>query len=238
MGAHRRDMQCVLTYNQCLKQTWWCSPFSPRIIRQEIDDDELFEACGFFDERCVQWAFVDQRCFASAADTYFMATICCPVCESIQDLDYYRSCPIDHNQYNPFRKAGQVTEHFKAMLRKVADFNPIVHAAPVHLPELEYEYKKGPWIVTFDDFLEPIEMDALIRHGENMGFRRSLDGVELPDGRWEPQEVSFRTSWEQYCWPRSSCGNDPVVHELMDRLTDAVGIPLSNSDFLQLLRYV
>lgn len=210
------------------------------------------KACVFHDERCLLWR-VEGKCFnetspTNAIDFFEMTTKCCPACDSIDDVKYFTDCPIDPDTYNAFYAPGQVTETFLGMLQRVkaAGFSPIVHAAPdKNAVPAEYiadsdnvdSVKHGPWVVTIDDFVTNQEADALVDHGEKLKFERSMDGIVKEDGTSDLGYVSFRTSHETYCFANTDCVADPIVVNLMERITTALQMPLENCDYLQLLRY-
>lgn len=161
-----------------------------------------------------------------------MDTVCCPVCESIEQLDYLMHCPIDPNNYTAYAKPGDVSRHFMRSLEVIdPKYEPKLLSSPDYLPgdnNVTADYNVGgPFIVTMENFLTEEEAKSLIEWGKWFGFERSTDNGGLV--------VQHRTSNEVFCYP--PCYTDPIVSGIMKRIVDIVGIPDVHSDFFQLLEY-
>lgn len=69
-----------------------------------------------------------------------------------------------------------------------------------------------------------------------MGYKRSTDvGKRRADGTYTKKISQERTSTNAWCI--DICAEDPVSQRVSERLSQLTGIPLQNSEHLQLLRY-
>ena len=103
------------------------------------------------------------------------------------------------------------------------------------------EYVIGPWVVTLDNFLSDEECDHLMKQGEQMGYERSTLEEEKDYTEEElEQEMNgddaYRTS--QNTWCEEECYDHPATRKIIERLSNATGIPDSYAEHLQLLSYV
>ena len=103
------------------------------------------------------------------------------------------------------------------------------------------DYFLGPWVVILDNFLTDEECDRLIQLGAKRGYERStLDEEKEYDEEEKAQEKdgedAYRTSTNTWC--EDSCYEDPITQKVIEKLTNATGIPDSYSEHLQLLSYV
>lgn len=91
-------------------------------------------------------------------------------------------------------------------------------------------------MVVFDEFLSDTESDYLIQLGFDRGYERSADvGRKKLDGTYEPLINNGRTSYNAWCI--EECSTDPVVINVSQRIANVTGIPVINSEYLQILRY-
>ncbi|KAL3917389.1 MAG: hypothetical protein SGILL_004737 [Bacillariaceae sp.] len=180
-----------------------------------------------------------------AATRQYMEQNCCPLCgdDTIEHMELLEDCPHNTSMQDVFEEPGDVTRLFINLIRRVQslDLKPKIHAAPVRpsiiqhlLDDMEniqmdnYKFQPGgAWVVTFDDFVQQDEVDALREWGRKHGFTRSGDA-----GR---DSVPWRTGTEAWC--TENCLSDPVVDKLWQRIEYVTGIPKIKSDFLQLLQY-
>ena len=217
--------------------------------KKSFEDDPDFahvhDKCVYRDPNCHMMA-VQGKCFdeespTNAQDFHYMTTHCCPICEFMDDLRTYIDCPIDPDAKTHYTQPGQVSETFVSLLSNLTQLNLeyTVHSAPLGtIPNdlVDYEYKRGPWIVTIEDFVSQQERETLIGHGERLGYELSTDGFMLEDGTTGVGPVPWRSSYETFCYD-SQCYDDPIIVSLLDRIYQVLGIPTENSDWLQLLRY-
>ena len=87
----------------------------------------------------------------------------------------------------------------------------------------------GPWIVTIDGAFSEAEAQVLIDAGTDIGYDRSVNGGNGP--KISPK----RTSSTAWCF--EDCMEDPQINAIMERLADFAGIPSTNAEHLQLLKY-
>ena len=95
----------------------------------------------------------------------------------------------------------------------------------------------GPWVITMENVLSQYEADRLIALGNREGYERSLDvgGIKF-DGTTDNVETKDRTSTNAWC--RSpGCLGDDTVQDVTNRISELVGIPETNSEHFQMLRY-
>ena len=95
----------------------------------------------------------------------------------------------------------------------------------------------GPWVVILDNFLNSTEAETLVQLGADVGYERSTDVAGFGDDGSSTDVVSrSRTSTNAWC-NEERCTQDPVVKAIQERMEQLTGIPTSNSESLQLLRY-
>jgi prolyl 4-hydroxylase len=89
--------------------------------------------------------------------------------------------------------------------------------------------KDGPWIVTFDSFLTDEECDTLIDIGAKEGYMDSINFIADKAG-------GARTS--KHTWCKDQCiADNEVARRVDDRIQQMTGIPVANSEHVQLLKY-
>jgi prolyl 4-hydroxylase len=89
-----------------------------------------------------------------------------------------------------------------------------------------------------DNFLNSAEALTLIDLGATIGYDRSTDvGKVEEDGSFSKLVSYARTSTNAWC-NTADCLSDPVVEAVRERMENLTGIPMVNSEPLQLLRYV
>lgn len=94
-----------------------------------------------------------------------------------------------------------------------------------------------PWILQIDNFINETEARRLIDMGHNIGYQRSKDvGQELDNGESDKRVSKGRTSTNAWCETKE-CLTDPVTINVYDRMEQLTGIPMVNSEHIQLLRY-
>jgi prolyl 4-hydroxylase len=94
----------------------------------------------------------------------------------------------------------------------------------------------GPWVILLENVLNASEADRFIELGAKSGYERSVDSGEiLDDGTFDTIVTEDRTSTNAWC--SDDCADDPVTIDLFQRMQTLVGIPMSHSEEIQLLRY-
>lgn len=178
----------------------------------------------------------------------------CPlVCETCEMEENELRCGVVDPNDNAY-KPGDLNRMFMSIVSSgyYDDFNPSVLSAPAEFHNAiaaagkvsnettvnggELIVNDGPWVVTFDDFLQDIEVEALIEWGHRRGFERStgVGGVNA-DGTVKSVHIPGRTSENTWC--QDVCAQDPLVQQLSMRISDVTQIPDENAEYLQLLSY-
>ena len=162
-----------------------------------------------FDQReeCESWADAGE----CAKNSDFMMEVCkysCAVC----NVNFKASCKRDPNE-PPAAVAGTIDETFRRALEIYPEYRPRV----LH---------RDPWIVEFQEFLQPHEVDVLKKvAGHN--FERSLAG----DG-----VTPVRTSSTSWCNVQH-CLKDETIQTVRERISNLTRVPWENAEHLQVLRY-
>jgi len=195
--------------------------------------DKVRPICVNKDKLCAFWASLGE-CEESAA---YMKTDCALACQSCDELDIKNRCPMDPNAVDIW-KPGDLNN----MFYRIA-YGPESSTQKVQvLSEPSLENKTGkdygplPWVVIIDDFISEEECKRLIELGAIRGYERSRDvGEEQADGTFTSVESKDRTSSNAWC--QEECLEDPVVQTVLKRIEDLTGVPDTNSEHLQLLKY-
>ena len=162
-----------------------------------------------FDQReeCESWADAGE----CAKNSDFMMEVCkysCAVC----NVNFKASCKRDPKE-PPAAVAGTIDETFRRALEIYPEYRPRV----LH---------RDPWIVEFQEFLQPHEVDVLKKvAGHN--FERSLAG----DG-----VTPVRTSSTSWCNVQH-CLKDETIQTVRERISNLTRVPWENAEHLQVLRY-
>ena len=178
----------------------------------------------------------------------FMITECAPACQSCgdfiseEDSLIIKDCVFDPktNVFGP----GDINRMFERMVGELPEGDVVVPkkdvrilSRPSHPKDFKGKdddplgYSLGPWVVTLDNFLTDVECDRLVQLGSKNGYERSA----TLNPRQRDSENAYRTSTNTWC--EDECTEDAVTQRVMEKLTNATGIPISYSEDLQLLRY-
>jgi prolyl 4-hydroxylase len=208
-------------------------------IRQKIEDarayvhgvvrnDETLKTveslCKNNHPSCAFWSVIGE----CENNPGYMLTNCGPVCESCHMLHVDTRCPMDANAVDAFAKPGDLNKMFERIISDpfYEQYQPQVVSRP---PE-------GPWMIMFEHAITDDEADRLIELGHEQGYERSADvGSEKKDGTYTKNVNSGRTSTNAWCV--GDCYKDPIAQRVADRISNITGIPETNSENLQLLRY-
>jgi prolyl 4-hydroxylase len=101
-----------------------------------------------------------------------------------------------------------------------------------HKPEV---LSKDPWIVYFDEMITPKMADDLVQafHDSGEDFAASSE-LDLPEG--EGALTARRTSLSMFC-NTEVCQNDPRVLAVHEAVGNVTGLPLSNQEYMQVVKY-
>ena len=186
---------------------------------------EVRDSCRNYHEDCSLWS-ASGVCHSRQSMLYAM--YCGPACQSCLMHDVALRCPLDPDGTDALGP-GDLDAAFVRVLTtdRFRRYRPRVLSRP---PD-------GPWVISFDSFLNSEECDQLIAHGHAEGYSWSMgtgDAI-LPDGTRFGIVEDARTRSTSIC--QQECENDPVVGGVLKRITDISGLPGGNLEPLQLLRY-
>ena len=94
----------------------------------------------------------------------------------------------------------------------------------------------GPWVITFDNFFNEYEAEALIKGGEMVGFERSTDQGKL-NHLGEREKVVSQTRTSSNAWCIGSCERMKEVRALTRRIEQVTNVPKRNYESFQILEY-
>lgn len=210
------------------------------VANPQKHDYAIQEACVNKHELCAFWALIGE----CTANPGYMKLQCGPSCRSCDLIDINNRCPLDPNAedvFGPgdldkmFELASDITGPYK-------HFDPVVHSHPKTFNrrgKIKYGEDPtydGPWIVTFESFLDDEESDRLIELGGAKGYERSTDvGAKKADGTYDKHESTSRTSTNAWCI--DECFDDPISKRVNAKIENVTGVPDINNENLQLLNY-
>ena len=130
---------------------------------------------------CTHWA-ASGECEANPA---YMKLRCAASCGTCDMLDYKKRCPMAENRTAAV-PPGTMAETFeRALSAEFASLEPRV-------------LSRDPWVLSFDRFLAPDEIEALLEHGEGRYVRSTASGGRKDD-EFVPLTSEIRTSWTTWC---------------------------------------
>lgn len=214
------------------------------VVMEEPEYDRIRRSCYNINEHCASKAaagfcgdYEENEMF------YDMMIYCAPACQSCDTFELIATCTPDEEK-NVFN-VNDMDTMFRRIVREMPtedgtnfpDYVPVVHSRPDKPPKNtagDSDYVIGPWVVTLENFLSSEECDHLIRLGNLAGYDRS--SLEDEDDEEEGDEEAYRTSVNSWC-AEDDCYHDSVVTDVRERIRNLTGIPLLNSEYLQMLRY-
>ena len=211
----------------------WNSYNDPE-VRPLIDSHQ----CSDRDAYCVEAALLGD-CERKPLE---MMERCGPSCMSCDMMLYQRRCPYD--KYAPTAWApGDVERMFSRIVAeangKYSEFDVTVWSQPQMTDAEIIAHPDGvfadkPWVISFENFLQDDEIERLLELAEADGYERSDDGGEYIDGKFVTYYIKGRTSYNSWC---GKCRVDPYGEQVLARIEDLTGIPQSNYEEMQMLRY-
>lgn len=163
------------------------------------------------DKECKTWANSGE----CEKNPGFMKSSCQLACDACGWVD--TKC-VERKNPRPAKKNGQISAMFERAIT-FEEFQPRVHSSP----------PKGPWVITFENFITDEEAQAFIDTTDSH-FQRSLAGDMVSPVRTSKQ------AWCQY-GIAPDCVDNHLVHRVHDRVVNVTGIPKPNAEFFQVLRY-
>ena len=159
------------------------------------------------DADCETWAAVGE----CGKNPSFMKRSCARACHTCGYVDKFcetRTAP-------PAKQEGGINAVFERA-QHLSALGPTVRSRP---PD-------GPWVITFDTFVSDEEAAAFLRTTDHH-FSRSLAGDVVSP---------VRTSQQAWC-QTGPCETDPLVNRVHERVVNVTGVPKTNGEFFQVLRY-
>jgi len=205
---------------------------SQRYMNEQIQsgniDPELLRTCKNRHRDCTFWS-VQGEC---DKNTKYMQVHCAPACFSCDKLKLENRCPMDRELVGPdLWSPGDLDKMFRRLSSE-----PYKSKYDVQVLSSPDDLKSGPWVLTMENFISEEESERLIELGADSGYERSTDIGDLqPDGNYESEVSSYRTSWNSWC--SDECKEDELFVAVTNRISNMTEIPLVNSEDLQLLRY-
>ena len=236
--------QYLSPHQQHLRRMWeermdqiddymWNSYNDPE-VRPLIDSHQ----CSDRDAYCLEAALLGD-CERKPLE---MMERCGPSCMSCDMMLYQRRCPYD--KYAPTAWApGDVERMFSRIVAeangKYSEFDVTVWSQPQMTDAEIIAHPDGvfadkPWVISFEKFLQDDEIERLLELAEADGYERSDDGGEYIDGKFVTYYIKGRTSYNSWC---GKCRFDPYGKQVLARIEDLTGIPQSNYEEMQMLRY-
>jgi len=166
-------------------------------------------------QQCATWASAGE-CELNAGFMENSCPVSCDTCRLLGDRKLV--CKRDWDTPAAIQPGG-VNRMFEGLVETLQP----THAGKVHVMSSPPE---GPWVVVIDDFLEDFEVDALLEKGGHH-FERSLAGDQVTRVR------TSKTSWCNV----ASCESDPTIRRVKKRVSNLTGVPLTNSEHIQVLQY-
>lgn len=201
--------------------------------------------CTNHEELCAFWAALGE----CSKNPQFMSQECGPSCQNCGQ-PIIPPCPPPgtisavqpggiHDMFERIVANAPGNNTDVVVLEDMTNYTVQILAAPgERATDPSVEARHFPWIVTFDNFLTDVECDRLIELGEMVGYTRSRDAGEVKaDGSFEPITSDGRTSSGAFCSYPSNCRSDDVAQSVHDRIAKVTGIPVGNSEDLQILKY-
>jgi len=172
----------------------------------------------------------------------WMIVNCCQSCDDKEGYGHLidsevRCTPERLNNTIPAWKEGSLDELFArwATEEEYQQYQPNVISSPNRVHGATHD---GPWILTFDNFLDEYEIRQLL-HGATFGegFQRSTDQGKIISGSGEMVKVTSKTRTSTNAWCRKECEELHGVVRVSDRIEHVTGIPQNNYESFQILKY-
>lgn len=103
-------------------------------------------------------------------------------------------------------------------------------------PTILSQPPKGPWLITLENVATEEQCKHMVKLGGDRGYERSSDvGLKKFDGTFDSKIDDTRTSHGTWCL--EECYNDETHQKVLRNVENITGIPDTNSEYWQLLRY-
>jgi prolyl 4-hydroxylase len=212
-GEHQVDCQDVVSKME--------SYFQETVSKPEFD--KVRSRCQNNESLCSFWAAIGE----CDNNPKYMKIHCAAACQTCEQVDFDMRCPRNPDSKDAL-EPGDLNKLFERIVERYPNVSVLSH--PIE------GSTRSPWVITLDDFIKPEECDRLIEHGYKLGYARSTDvGAEKFDGTFEEKKSTTRTS--ENAWCADECMNDTLTQDVLKRIEVLTGIPDTNSEHLQLLKY-
>ena len=173
--------------------------------------------------KCAAWAVMGE----CDANPDYMRTECAAVCQTCDLFDIRIRCPIENEHENVWGSGDLQRFFLNVTANAKQDKNISILSQP---PD-------GPWIVTIDNFISPVEANRLIELGEEQGYKQSFTvGGLNEDGKIVDIVSPSRTSRNVWC-QEEDCLSDETTQLISKRISELTSIPPDNQEHFQLLSY-
>ena len=171
----------------------------------------------------------------------WMIVNCCQACEEKEGYGHLIDSEVrcTRERLNATKAAfdvGSLNDLFTrwATEDKFQQYEPNVISSPGKTHGAEHD---GPWILTFDSFIDDEEIEALLKGGEYGGFERSTDQGKVVASSGEKEKVVSTSRTSSNAWCRRECERLPGVRRVSKRIEEISGIPQGNYESFQILKY-
>jgi len=171
----------------------------------------------------------------------WMIVNCCQACEEKEGYGYLIDSDVrcTRERLNATQAAfdkGSLNDLFTrwATEEEFVTYEPNVISSPGKVYGAEYD---GPWILTFDSFIDDEEIESLLVGAEYGGFERSTDQGKVVGSSGEREKVVSKTRTSSNAWCRRQCEKLPGVMQVSKRIEEVTGIPQGNYESFQILKY-
>eukprot|EP00934_Nitzschia_sp_Nitz4_P008818 Nitzschia sp. Nitz4//scaffold47_size129522//19136//20601//NITZ4_003538-RA/size129522-snap-gene-0.181-mRNA-1//1//CDS//3329552761//8808//frame0 len=200
-------------------------PRTRRYMKDTKVNDSVKKLCVNQHEKCMEWASQGE----CKSNELYMQKYCAPACFSCEYLAIEQKCPMDLENRPNIWGPGDLDTMFERLTAEpyLSQYNVQVLSSPK---------TDGPWILQFENVLSREEADQMIELGSIQGYQRSADvGIIKADGKHDRKISTGRTSTNAWCL--DDCYRNETTQAIIHRLEEFTGIPDTNSEYLQLLRY-
>lgn len=212
-GACLSDPSFMLL--DCMESCGLCEALS--LVAAEERDPS---SCVNEHPKCEEWA-EEGECAKNPKYMLFSCPISCGSCHLQDPKVRCRRYPGTHPSLAP----GDIDRVFGA----ASESSEFAHLRPRVL-------SRDPWVIVFDSFLSDEEVDSLLEQGGKEWVQSTDTGDMLPNGTFTSVVSSARTSSTAWC-NVPECYNDPVVEDIIGKISAVTQIPETNSEHIQVLRY-
>jgi hypothetical protein len=171
----------------------------------------------------------------------WMIVNCCQSCEEKEGYGHLIDSEVrcTRERLNATKAAfsvGSLDDLFTrwATEEEFQQYDPHVISSPAKIHGAEHD---GPWILTFDSFIDDFEIESLLKGAEYGGFERSTDQGKVIASSGEKEKVISTHRTSSNAWCRPECERMPGVRRVSDRIEKVTGIPQGNYESFQILKY-